>query len=63
MKMLGRMLCSDRSLSIVLKYGPLLRFVLGLVTTLSSGSSAAGISSCELRSCAGFHAANEEAQA
>lgn len=64
LEMLGRMLCGDRSLLIVLhfKSGLLLRCLLGSVTTLSSASSAAGFSSCELWSCAGFHAANGEAQ-
>lgn len=64
LKTLGRMLCSAHSLLIVLnfKYGLLLRFLLGSVTTLSSASSAAGFSSCRLWSCASFHAVNEEAQ-
>lgn len=64
LKMLGRMLCGGCSRLIVLRfqYGLLLRFLLGSVTTLSSASSAAGFSSCELWSCASFHAANEEAQ-
>ena len=44
------------------RYGQLLRFLLGSATALGSAASAAGVSSRELQSCASSGAAGEDTQ-